>query len=70
MSKIDIDTVINRMKNLRQFTIEVDLPEDFQLHGVMPFDIKIKKNKGWFKLYALTIEEAQEKVDEFINRIP
>lgn len=70
MSTIDINAVINRMKNLRQFTVEVDLPEDFQLHGIMPFDIKIRKNKGWFKVYALTLEEAQQKVDEFINQVP
>jgi hypothetical protein len=70
MSKIDINAVINRMKNLRQFTVEVDLPEDFQLHGIMPFDIKIRKNKGWFKVYALTLEEAQQKVDEFIKQVP
>jgi hypothetical protein len=66
MSTIDISQVIDRMKNLRLFTVEVELPEGFELYGVMPFDVSIKQNKGWFKVYAVTLEEATEKVNEFI----
>jgi len=69
MDKPDINKIIDRMKNLRQFTVEVDLPDDFQLHGIMPFDMSIKKNKGWIKVYALTMEEATEKVNEFIQKM-
>ena len=69
MAKPDISQIIERMKNLREFTVEVDLPDDFELHGIMPFDISIKKNKGWFKVYALTMEEATEKVNEFVNNM-
>ena len=67
MAKPDISNIIERMKNLRQFTVEVDLPDGLELHGVMPFDISIKKNKGWFKVYALNMEEATEKVNEFVK---
>ena len=67
MTMPDITQVIERMKNLRQFTVEVDLPEDFELKGVMPFDVSVKKNKGWFKVYALTLEEATDKVNEFVQ---
>jgi hypothetical protein len=65
----DVENVIYRMKNIRQFIVTVDLPDTFQLNGIMPFDVKIRKNKGWFKVYALTLEEAQEKVNEFVNKL-
>lgn len=65
----NVENVIYRMKNIRQFIVTVDLPDEFQINGVMPFDVKIRKNKGWFKVYALTQEEAQEKVNEFINKL-
>lgn len=69
MSEPTVETVIHRMKNIRLFTVEVDLPDNFELHGIMPFDVKIKKNKGWFKIYALSQEEAQQKVDEFVSNL-
>lgn len=67
MESPDVSQIIHRMKNLRLFTVEVDLPTGFELYGVMPFDIAIKENKGRFKVYALTLEEATEKINEFIE---
>jgi hypothetical protein len=64
----DMNTIINRMKNLREFTVEVEIPEGKALRGVMPFDARISQNHGTFKVYALTLEEATEKVNEFLNQ--
>lgn len=63
-----INQVMNRIKNLREFTITVDIPEGIRLSGVVPFDTSISENKGTFKVYALTEEEATQKVSEFLNR--
>jgi hypothetical protein len=67
MSKT-IDEVMNRMKNLREFTVDVDLPEGLTLNGIMPFDATLNKNKGRFKVYALSLEEAKQRVNDFLNQ--
>ena len=63
-----IDQVMNRLKNLKEFTIEVDVPDGMTFGGVIPFDATISKNKGTFKVFALTKEEATQRVNEFLNR--
>jgi hypothetical protein len=63
-----IGTILNRIKNLRQFDVEVDLPDEFELSGIIPYDVSIKKNKGIFKVYASTLEEAQKKINEYVSR--
>lgn len=63
-----IETVLNRIKNLRQFEVEVDLPDNFELNGVIPYDVSIKQNKGVFKLYASTLEEARTKINNYVSK--
>lgn len=63
-----IDQVMSRLKNLKEFKIEVDVPDGLTFGGVIPFDATISKNKGTFKVFALTKEEATEKVNQFLNR--
>lgn len=63
-----IEQVIDRLKNLKEFTIAVDVPEGIRFGGVVPFDATISKNKGTFKVFALTEDEARQKVNEFLNR--
>ena len=60
--------ILNRIKNLRQFDIEVDLPDGFHLNGVIPFDMTISQSKGKFKVYADSLTDAKTKVDSFIQR--
>jgi hypothetical protein len=67
MSKT-IDEIMNRMKNLREFTVDVDLPDGLTLNGIIPFDASINKNKGRFKVYALSLEEAKQRVNDFLNQ--
>ena len=63
-----IETVLNRIKNLRQFEVDVDLPDTFELNGVIPYDVTIKQNKGTFKVYASTFEEAQQKINDYVSK--
>ena len=60
--------ILNRIKNLRQFEVEVDLPDGFHLNGVIPFDMTISQSKGKFRVYASTLAEAKTRVDSFIER--
>lgn len=63
-----INAVLDRIKNLKVFDVEVDIPEGFFFSGVIPFDATISQNKGIFKVYASTQEEADEKVNSYLTR--
>ena len=62
-----ISEIMNRIKNLSEFQIETELPDGFQFHGTVPYDITITDNKATFKVYALNTEEAVEKVNQYLN---
>lgn len=58
---------MQRIKNLRQFTVNRQLPEDFAFTGQVPFDMTVKDNIAKIKVYALDIIEAEIKVDNFLK---
>ena len=61
------DDLIFRAKNIHEFVIVTELPEDFCFNGVVPFDLTIKNNVITAKVWALTHEEALEKITEYIR---
>jgi hypothetical protein len=64
-----INQIMDRIKNLQEFTIEVDLPEGFKLHGSIPYDTKISNNKAKFNVYAVSYDEAYTKVNQYIEKL-
>lgn len=68
MASDTINEIVHRMKNLREYIINVDIPEGLQLNGIIPYDININGNKGRFKIYAVSKEEAEQKINEYIER--
>lgn len=64
---IDIKDVINRVKNLHKFEVQMTLPEDFQFGGKVPYDMTIVGNQANVTIYAETLEEATAKVKEYLN---
>lgn len=63
----DAYDVINRVKNLKYFSIPVEIPPDFQLRGKMPFSFSIHNEVATFKILALNETEAEFKLFEFLN---
>ena len=61
-----INELMDRLKNLKEYTVEREIPDDFMFRGVIPFDIKISGTVGIFKVIAISQGEADAKVDEFI----
>jgi hypothetical protein len=59
--------LIFRAKNLQEFVVETDVPEDFRFNGVIPFDISIDNNVISAKVMAIDFNEAVEKFDEWLN---
>jgi uncharacterized protein HemX len=58
----------NKLENLREYIISVDVPEGVKLNGLVPFQTSINQNQGRFKVYATSLEEAKQIVDSYINK--
>ena len=59
---------LNKLKDIREFTIEINVPEGKQLSGVLPFNAVINGNRGRFKIYATSYEEAVKLVKEYLDK--
>lgn len=68
MASDTINEVIHRMKNLKEYIISVDIPDGMQLNGIIPYDVNINGNKGRFKIYALSKEEAVQRINEYLEK--
>jgi hypothetical protein len=61
------DDLMHRVKNMHEFVIVAELPEDFSFNGPVPYDLTIKNNVITAKVWAITHEEALEKITEYIR---
>lgn len=66
-SAYNIREIMKRVKSLQQFTIERELPENFTFTGQVPYDIKISDGMAYVKVYAADLDEANQRVDEFLS---
>lgn len=66
MPVYDMDKLMTRIKSLQEFTIQRELPEDFTFGGQIPYDIKISDGNIFIKVYAADLNEANDKVDDFL----
>jgi hypothetical protein len=62
MSKDLTKNVIDRLMNLKEFTVKVPVEKGWLPNGVVPFDIRIKNGIATVTLPALTPTEARERV--------
>lgn len=60
-------SVIERLMNLKEFTVNVPVEEGWLPTGVVPFNIKIKDCVATITLPAINEEEAIERVVEYIK---
>lgn len=68
MNSIDMaNALINRAKNLNEYTVTVDVPEGFKFNGLVPFDMQIKEGTIYAKVYAIDFDEAVQRLDEFLQ---
>ena len=59
--------VIDRLMNLKEFTLKVRVEDNWLPVGVVPFNIHIKDNIATVSIPALNEEEAKEKVAEYFG---
>lgn len=68
MNSVDMaNNLIFRAKNLQEFVVTTDVPEDFRFNGVIPFDMEIKENVIYAKVYAVDFNEAVQRLDQFLE---
>lgn len=64
----DVDDVLFRMRNLKEFKIKRTMDEGFILNGKMPYHVKLDKNNVLtVTLMAVDKQEAERRVSEFIT---
>jgi hypothetical protein len=59
--------VIERMMNLKEFTVSVPVEENWLPNGVVPFDIKIKNGIATVSIPALNEDEARSKAIAYFS---
>jgi hypothetical protein len=59
--------LIFRAKNLQEFTVTTELPDDFAFRGVIPFDMQITGNILEAKVWAVDFNEAVDRLNVFLQ---
>jgi hypothetical protein len=68
MNSVDMaNNLIFRAKNLQEFIVETDTPEDFRFNGVVPFDMSITDGVISAKVLAIDFDEAVNIFDEWLG---
>jgi hypothetical protein len=68
MNSVDMaNNLIFRAKNLQEFTVTTDVPEDFRFNGVIPFDMTIEDSVIYAKVFAVDFNEAVQRLDTFLE---
>lgn len=68
MNAADIaNNLIFRAKNLHEFTVTTEVPENFKFNGLVPFDIQIKEGQIAAKVWAVDFDEAAQRLDQFLQ---
>ena len=61
------EQTINRLMNLKEFTVSVPVEDGWLPRGRVPFDIKIKNGIATVSVPALTESEARSKIIAYFN---
>jgi hypothetical protein len=62
-----IKSIINRIKGLRQFVVQVPVPTEFRFTGTVPFDMEIVGSTAMVTVWASNQAEAEIRAKEFFN---
>jgi len=68
MNSVDMaNNLIFRAKNLQEFIVETDVPENFRFNGVVPFDMEIVDGVISAKVLAIDFDEAVAVFDKWLG---
>jgi hypothetical protein len=61
------NALIHRAKNLTEFVVTTEVPENFRFNGMVPFDLQINEGEIAAKVYALDFDEAVNIFDKWLE---
>ena len=68
MNSVDMaNNLIFRAKNLQEFIVETEVPDNFRFNGVVPFDMSIDDNVISAKVLAIDFNEAVHTFDKWLE---
>lgn len=68
MNSVDMmQNLIHRAKNLEEFVVTTDVPDDFRFNGLVPFDMQISEGVITAKVYGIDFNEAVERLNEYLE---
>ena len=68
MNSVDMaNNLIFRAKNLHEFTVTTEVPDNFRFNGVVPFDMSIIDNQIEAKVWAVDFNEAAHRLNEYLE---
>lgn len=68
MNSVDMaNNLIFRAKNLQEFVVTTELPDEFAFRGVVPFDLQITGNMLEARVWAMDFNEAVDRLNEFLQ---
>lgn len=68
MNSVDMaNDLIFRAKNLTEYIVTTDVPEDFRFNGVVPFDMSIDEGQIEAKVYGIDFDEAVNTFDKWLE---
>jgi hypothetical protein len=59
--------LIFRAKNLREFIITTEIPDDFRFNGLIPFDMTITGTILEAKVWGIDFDEAVHRLDAYLE---
>lgn len=65
---IRVDQLLERIKNLKEFKVTLEMPDDFAFTGVVPYDMRIEDRTITVTLLASNYQEAEDKVFEYFYK--
>ena len=65
-----IRQVLDRIRELKQFVVQVPVPDKFRFTGAVPFDLEIVGSVAMVTVWAADEKEAQKRAEEFFQNQP
>jgi hypothetical protein len=62
----NVKAIIDRAKNLKEFTVITDRPEELYVDGVVPFDLRIDDKEVSATILAESFDEAASMLHEWL----
>jgi hypothetical protein len=63
----EFDALMSRIQRLAEYEVEVNIPEQMQFDGPVPFDMSIENGVAYVTVIAASPEEARMKVHEYFE---